>query len=150
MTIENQTLNASNGAPVISAEGIFIDHYMKALSALQTTWLNYDGQEPLDVNKFNLQMQYLIRLLPDKATQDKIREEYEKQIAYFKDKNSQDKTADAKAGLIVVTELIRFITTSFDLLHYDVVGPVCDAQFIPASDVLEIPSIPGSVGNAQK
>jgi hypothetical protein len=145
MTLENQTPNASNGAPVVSAEGIFIDHYMKALTSLQTTWLNYDGQNELDLNKFNLQMQYLIRLLPDTTTQERIRNEYEKQIDFFKDKNSQDKTAEVKAGMVVVTELIRFITTSFDLLHYDVVGPVCDGQFI-SSDVLEIPD----VDNAQK
>ena len=147
MTLENQTQNASNSAPVVSAEGIFIDHYMKALTALQTTWLNYDGQNELDLNKFNLQMQYLIRLLPDHNTQEKVRKEYKKQIDHFKDENPQDKTAEVKAGLVIVTELIRFITTSFDLLHYDCVGPVCDGQFV-SSDVLEIPGMDGN--NAQK
>ena len=109
---------------IMSMDTVFVIHYMDALKELQNTWLNKEG---MNKDTFGLQLEYIIRLIPDEAVQAKIqakRKELKKE--YDKD---QDEWADVRAGLVVVTEIINFICSAFDLMHMDIVGPATSKQY---------------------
>jgi hypothetical protein len=124
--VENILDNKSQGNTVLSAEGIFIDHYFRAMEKLQSSWM---GSE-IDSKKFGMQIEYLIRLLPDYQTQTATREKFDKELDNYE---PDDKQRQYKAGLSIITELVRFVCTSFDLLHVDIVGPSTSEQFVPLS-----------------
>jgi hypothetical protein len=121
---ENILANKSQGNTVLSAEGIFIDHYFRAMEKLQSSWMGAD----IDAKKFGMQIEYLIRLLPDYQTQTAIREKFDNEIKNYEPDDDQKQY---KAGLSIITELVRFVCTSFDLLHIDIVGPSTSKEFLP-------------------
>ena len=57
----------------ISMEDTFVKHFMYALDRLQTCWMNDTG---FNEEKFNLQLLYLVRLLPDKEGQRTIMKQW--------------------------------------------------------------------------
>jgi hypothetical protein len=128
----------SQASGVMSLESVFIQHYMNAMTALQNCWLYSESDDGIDVNKFNIQLEYLIRLIPDADTQKKIRKEQDAAIKSFTE-NNLDHPLE-RAGLVVVTHLIEFICSSFDMIHIDIVGPATSKQYRDA--ILEIPDMP--------
>jgi len=126
----------ANSSSVMTAEGIFVLHYMDALTSLQKTWLSSSGS--IDEGKFNLQLEYLIRLIPDVKIQESVKKEF------LTSRDVCEKDSDGfenqRAGLCVVTHLIQFICTSFNLLHTDVIGPGTQAQYVGGT--IELPDMP--------
>jgi hypothetical protein len=117
----------------MSAEGIFLAHYMDSLYRLQNTWLNSGDADRIDQVRFDLQVEYLIRLIPKKDVRDEIYAEFSMELKKYKD----DPLANQKAGLAVVTKMIEFIVGSFDLLHIDIIGPAVVGQYNPDLEVPE-------------
>jgi hypothetical protein len=128
----SQTVQSTVGQ---SIESVFIVHYLQALDRLQSTWMDDDILN--NQNAFSLQLEYLIRLIPDRQVQDDIRKEYQTTLKSIN--KHVDPWAAQRAGLIVVTSLIEFLTSSFDLLHVDIFGPGINAEY---QDVVEIPDAP--------
>jgi hypothetical protein len=128
----SQTVQSTVGQ---SIEATFVAHYLMALDRLQSTWL--DGNILDNQNAFSLQLEYLIRLIPDRQVQDDIRKEYQTTLKSIN--KHVDPWAQQRAGLLVVTSLIEFLTSSFDLLHVDIFGPGVNAEY---RDVIEIPDAP--------
>ena len=133
----------SQASSAMSMEGVFIQHYMSALQALQNTWL-YSSDE-IDAAHFRIQLEYLIRLIPNREIQAKIRKEQDAAIKEF-NTHCID-FAEERAGLICVTHLIEFICNSFDLLHIDIFGPGVNGQY---QQLLEIPDMPVDISVSSK
>ena len=109
---------------IMSMDTVFVIHYMDALKELQNTWLNKDATNK---DAFHLQLEYIIRLIPDKEVQKTIHEEKDRLQTEYEKKN--DSYAEIRAGLVVVTEIINFICSAFDLMHMDIVGPATSKQY---------------------
>ena len=108
----------------MSMDTVFVIHYMDALKELQNTWLN---KEAMNKDAFHLQLEYIIRLIPDREVQKKIHDEKDKLQDEYE--RAHDNYAETRAGLVVVTEIINFICSAFDLMHMDIVGPATSKQY---------------------
>jgi hypothetical protein len=123
----------------ITLETRFVEHFMFALDRLQSCWIN-DSHEFLQ-KPFNLQLIYLIRILPDKAQQAQIMKDWNSHINEAKElMPSLDANEHAAyAGMEIVTELMLFVCNNFDLLKVDITGPATAKQWQKA--VIEIPDM---------
>lgn len=128
--------DSSEGA--ISLEGRFVEHYFRALDELQKCWNNDSGFKK---ERYNLQLLYLIRLLPDKTKQKDIlrrwgeaQEDIDKLMPSLSQAERQ-----SYAGMEVVTELVLFVCDAFELINSDITGPATSKQYREA--VLQIPDM---------
>jgi hypothetical protein len=113
-------------------EAVFVSLYVDALRKLESTWM--DSDKVVDEAHFNMQLEFLIRLIPKRETQERIRKERDEQLKLFEGLDF----AEQRAGLCIVTHLIEFLTQSFDLLHTDIFGPSIASQF---RTITEIPDM---------
>ena len=122
---------------VLSMESTFVQHFMYALDRLQETWNSPEG---FSKEKFNMQLLYLVRLLPDKPKQKEILSQWSSAKSdidkIFPSLSESDR--QAYAGMEIVTELIIFICDAFDLVHTDIPGPATAKQF--EAEATEMPS----------
>jgi hypothetical protein len=110
---------------------------MFALDRLQSCWINETHtflQKP-----FNLQLLYLIRILPDKEQQKKILKQWNDTITEAQElmPSLEKGEHQAYAGMEIVTELMLFVCNNFDLLNVNITGPATAKQWQKA--VIEIP-----------
>lgn len=140
-TTPNISQGTASGA-ILSMDTVFVLHYMGALENLQKTWI--ECEHVVDAGKFFLQVEYLVRLIPDREIQKKIENERSELFGQFK-KDGLDHP-DIRAGMIVITHLVEFICNSFDLLHLDITGAATIKQYRDA--VLEIPDMPEETAKA--
>lgn len=121
----------------ISLEGRFVEHYFRALDSLQGCWNNDTGFKK---EQFNLQLLYLIRLLPDKNKQKDILEQWgEAQAATKLIHNLTEGERQSYAGMEVVTELVLFVCDAFELINSDITGPATSKQYRDAA--LQVPDM---------
>jgi hypothetical protein len=123
----------------ITLETRFVEHFMFALDRLQSCWINETHtflQKP-----FNLQLLYLIRILPDKSKQAGILRQWNDTILEAKELMPSLGTEEhqAYAGMEIVTELMLFVCNNFDLLNVDITGPATSKQWQKA--VIEVPDM---------
>jgi hypothetical protein len=123
-------------ATSMSMEAVFVSLYVDALRKLESTWM--DSEKVVDEAHFNMQLEFLIRLIPNEEIQNTIRKERTEQIMIFKNEDFPEQ----RAGLVVVTHLIKFLTQSFDLLHTDIFGPSISSQFRAATEIPDMPPSP--------
>jgi hypothetical protein len=123
----------------VSLEETMVRHFFYGLDRLQTCWVNDTG---FNKEKFNLQLLYLIRLLPNKTKQAEIMtawnsslEEFEKLMPALSPSERQ-----SYAGMEVVTEIVMFVCQAFDLINEDILGPATSKQYQDA--VIELPDMP--------
>lgn len=148
----------------LSMEGILVQYYMIALDRLQECWNNDEG---LNVKRFEYQILYLIRTLPDPQKQKYIINQW---LAPTSGEAEPPDMTDAQKvawrGMRAVTEVIKFICETFDLTHSDIIGPATNKQFVRAPieiddmtpEILMVPQVPGGapeevaivVGDVQK
>jgi len=133
----------------ISPEGIVVKHFMDQISLLPQTWMGDGG---FDRQRFNLQIGFLIRHLPDRKTQELAMQKWEQKTRELKISQFDSSEVAAFAGMEVVTELMQFIYEAFELINVDVVGPATTKQFrdstidIPDQDEIiniDEPFVPG-------
>lgn len=126
----------------ISMEDTYVKHYMYALDRLQSCWVNDSG---FNKDKFNLQLLYLIRLLPDKIVQKKILKGWNESINQSKDDmpNLTEAEIQSFAGMEVVTELILFVCDAFELINTDIVGPATTKQY--QREVIQLQEMPEDI-----
>ena len=115
---------------VLSLEGILVKSFFIGLDRLQTTWMG----EGFDQKKFNLQLLYLIRTVPDKKRQQKILDDwYKAQTETDKIPGLDKNETAAYVGMEVVTEIIMFVCDAFELVNTDITGPATTKQMQRAS-----------------
>lgn len=122
----------------VSLEGRFIEHYFRSLDSLQTCWINDRGFDP---TKFNLQLLYLIRLLPDKGKQQHIMQKWGESQDDVKKlmPGLTDGERQAYTGMEVVTELVLFVCDAFELINSDITGPATSKQYRDA--IIQVPDM---------
>lgn len=120
----------------ISMEDTFVRHFMYALDRLQSTW---SGEGGLDEKKFNMQLLYLIRILPNRKKQSEIFKQWDKAQADMGGMAFSPAERKAFAGMEVVTELIMFVCDAFELINTDITGPATSKQYQDA--VLQLPEM---------
>lgn len=126
-----------------SLEDSFTNVYWRALGNLQSCWM---GDSGFDSRKFNQQLLFLIRLLPDKDKQDailKVWADAVKETAAVAELDGigLDKSEiTSYAGMEVVTETVLFIVQAFELIHNDITAPATSKEYQRA--VLEVPDMP--------
>jgi hypothetical protein len=119
---------------VLSLEGILVKSFFIGLDRLQSTWMG----ESFDQKKFNLQLLYLIRTVPDRKTQKKILENWDRAQRETKAIPGLDERETvAYVGMEVVTEIIMFVCSAFELINTDITGPATTKQMQRAS--IEVP-----------
>lgn len=117
-------------------EDTFVRHFMYALDRLQSTW---SGDTGLDEKKFNMQLLYLIRILPDRKKQTEIFQQWAKAQDDMAGMDFSKAERKAFAGMEVVTELILFVCDAFELINTDITGPATSKQYQDA--VLQLPEM---------
>jgi hypothetical protein len=123
---------------VMTMEGVYVQHYMKAMDKLQEAWM---GEKGFDRDKFNAQLLYLMRLLPDKKKQKEILINWlESKTAHEQMGLSANET-QMFSGMEVVTEVVLFVCQAFELVNEDIIGPATAKQYQNAAIVLpEMPT----------
>ena len=130
-----------------SVETLFLLHYLQALQKLQDTFLSPNaGDRGEDGNPrtcnpplhlFNLQLAYILALIPDHDRQNSIKAEMREYKQHLKTLGVKDDVIDYHAGFYIVTEIIKFLNSSLDLTHTDIIGDVCeipDTTFIVSKE----------------
>lgn len=113
----------------------FVDKYFKSLTNLEQIWLSGDT---FDEAKFNKQMLFLIRLIPDKKKQIEIIKEWDKGTQRYKDLGFlKDTEVRFFSGLEIVTELILFIGKAFEIINEDITAPATTKEYRRAE--LDVP-----------
>lgn len=128
--------NSADG--VISLEGILVKHFFIGLDRLQSTWMG----EQFEQTKYNMQILYLIRLLPDRSKQKavmKIWAKAQEETEAIPGLSLSKSEIAAYAGMDVVTEIIMFVCEAFELVNTDITGPATSKQYQKAS--IEIPDM---------
>ena len=125
---DKKPFNQAGSQAVMSLEGVFLYHYMQAIDRLQECWMG-DGR--FDSQRFEHQILFLIRLLPDRTRQEAIMK------GWLVDAKEKYKTwgisqnqVTAFAGMEVVTEIIAFLCEAFELTHSDITGPATNKQYL--------------------
>lgn len=114
--MQNVYTGANN--QVVSAEASFIQLYVDALVKLQDTWMQ--SPDGFDEKKFHAQHEFLLRLIPDLNKQEEIRK---RQIElYEKFSAAGDDMPEVRASLCVVTEMVMFIGSTFEIFKSNVWG----------------------------
>jgi hypothetical protein len=117
----------------VSLESEYLRFFLDALSQLPKIWLERDGEgnRKFDPATFNLQLLYLIRILPNSEEQDEIIRRWGNSSTTFKNTGLKlsDVEIQAYAGMEIVTSLIIYITQALDLVSEDVVAPGTDKEF---------------------
>ena len=110
----------------ISPEGIVVKHFMEQIALLPQTWMSDGG---FDSRKFNLQIGFLVRHLPDRKTQEVAMKKWDDSLKTLKSQHFDSQEIAAFAGMEVVTELMQFIYEAFELINIDIVGPATSRQY---------------------
>jgi hypothetical protein len=129
-------IQSPTSGAAMTMDAIVGQHYFDALKSLQDTWLN--SEKDVDAVHFGMQIEYLICLIPDEKEQERIQKERVRLQEEYKSKKFDHPME--RAGLRVVTHLVRFVYASFDLMHFDIVGPATSRQYRDA--VAEVPDMP--------
>jgi hypothetical protein len=96
------------------------------------------GSEDINKGRFNFQIAYLLALIPDPKTRADITAE---QIVLTDElKRKGDVYAAERAGFIVVSKIIDFLTSTFDLVHSDINGALSEYEI--NSDEVMMPQQP--------
>jgi hypothetical protein len=113
----------------ISLEDTFLRLYIGALDRFQETWMSKDMG--FDKERFNRQLMFLIALIPDRAKQATLIQDWVKaqkehitsEILMTKDESI------FYAGQAVTTELILFLTQALELSNEDIVAPGTSREY---------------------
>lgn len=133
--------SSTDGAET-SLEDSFTNVYWRALGNLQSCWMGDSGFDP---RKFNQQLLFLIRLLPDKKKQEEILKTWAEAATETREAAELDGIGLEKseitsyAGMEVVTETVIFIVQAFELIHTDIIAPATSKEYQRA--VLEVPDM---------
>jgi len=141
--IMGYNIKSLNDGAETSLEDSFTNVYWRALGNLQSCWMGDNGFDP---RKFNQQILFLVRMLPDKDKQKHILKVWAEAAEDIRRVSELDGIGLDKseitsyAGMEVVTETIMFIVQAFELIHTDITAPATSKEYQRA--VLEIPDMP--------
>jgi len=105
----------------------FTDLYFDALRSLQKIWL---GDQEFNPKKFNMQILFLTRLMPDKKKQIAVLKKWDTAIEDLKSvKNLEQDEIKFFSGMEVVTDVVMYIGQAFDIINEDIVAPATSKQY---------------------
>lgn len=125
--MEQHTTSTQPVAVGTSLESLFLLHYLQSLTTLQNILVNpaYPDNETR-FTAFNLQSIYILHLIPDATKRNEIIEAIDKieseQIINGKFKNKKDNLYFAR--MLVVSEIVKYLQNSLDLIHSDILGAI--------------------------
>jgi hypothetical protein len=123
MIPQNNTIQTQG----LSLETTFVGLYVNSLMKLQDCWFAGDK---LSKEKFDMQIDYLISLLPDREKRLAVMKEQSRLRKELTDIDPDDANIEQRVGLVVVSSLVEFLTESFGLIHSDIIGPATDNEVI--------------------
>jgi hypothetical protein len=123
MTAQPNAGDAPPGNIGTSLEGLFLQHFLIALTKLQES-MRDGADEEKRWEWFNLQSMYVLKLIPDRDQQEEILKLIDAKEAEYKKNRTYtgEYTAGYVARLEVVTEVIMYLSNSLDLVNNDIIG----------------------------
>lgn len=126
------TDGSQSSSQAISMESVFVMMFKGALDKFQETWM---GENGFNESKYNMQLMYLIHLNPDEEAQKRIWKAYNEKHEETSAMNLTQDQKTAAAGMVAVTEVVRFVCNTFDLIHSDIIGPARNKDAVAIDDM---------------
>ena len=141
--MENTNKYDRSSEGTLSLEEVLVKHFFYSLDTFRSSWHGESGT--LNKTQFNLDLLYLIRLLPKKSKQDEILAKWAAAQESMQDiKGVSKDEMIAFVGMEVVTEIVLFICDAFELINEDITGPATSKQY--QDQAIEIPDMPVDYG----
>ncbi len=119
----------------ISLKETFMKHFFYAMDDLRETWKG----KPLSKEEFNMDILYLISLIPnDKRQRDVLAKWSKAQDENYQIQENLHLTREeviAYSGFAAVTEIVKFLCDSFELATEDIIGPATSAEYMPVNPI---------------
>jgi|APFre7841882654_1041346.scaffolds.fasta_scaffold64847_2 hypothetical protein len=120
----------------VSPEGIVVMHYMKQIDKIPETYL---GEGGFNKEKFTLHVLFLIAHLPDENSRRTAKKRWDDVATLLNKEDFNQWEVAATAGMEVISDIMQFIYSAFELIHIDVDGPATSKQF--RDSMIEIPDV---------
>lgn len=115
------------GTSTNSLEGLFLFHFLYSMTKLQEI-LTSPGytDESERFAAFNLQSQYILHLIPDNDRRTHIADRIDEvEAELIKNKKFAGEYSNKYvARMLVVSEIVQYLTESLDLIHSDILGSI--------------------------
>lgn len=108
-----------------SLEAIYLSHILETMKELR--WCFKDK----DVETFSLYIEYLKSATLGEQIQSKMDEDIKKLKDKLKRENVKPPISDFRVGFLVVKEVMKYLNTSLDLTHEDIIGQAYDIEDLP-------------------
>ena len=109
-----------------SLESLFLFHHLDALTRLEniiTMPLSLEERSAL----ITLQVHYLLHLIPnDQKQQDILKRSIEAEEHLKTIREMEDQERHISAQFVIVTEVIKYLNSSMDIVHEDILGAAGD------------------------
>jgi hypothetical protein len=127
MSTDPSTMQPTGSMATTSLEGLFLFHYLFSLTRLQQILTDpVYVEESARFNAFTLQSQYILHLIPEKSRRDDIQTKIDEVETKLKtEKKYTGEYANIYiARMLVVSEIVKYLTESLDLIHSDILGSI--------------------------
>jgi len=108
-----------------SLEAIYLSHILETMKELR--WCFKDK----DVETFSLYIEYLKSATLGEDIQAKIEGDIKALKKKLKDERVNPPISDFRVGFLVVKEVMKYLNTSLDLTHEDIIGLAYDLEGLP-------------------
>lgn len=112
-----------------SLEAIYLSHILETMKELR--WCFKDK----DVETFSLYIEYLKSATLGEQIQNSMDSDIKKLKAKLKAENVKPPISDFRVGFLVVKEVMKYLNTSLDLTHEDIIGQAYDIDELPEEQV---------------
>ena len=130
MAVQTSLPTGGESGGATSIQGLFLIHHLMALQSLQNILIGHYETERERLGAFERQSMYLISLITDDDARSNIEIAIRKKEAELKldplyDTSEEDVDGNKiYARLSVVTELCRYLASSMDLIHHDIISSI--------------------------
>jgi hypothetical protein len=130
MAVQTSLPTGGESGGATSIQGLFLIHHLMALQSLQNILIGHYESERERLGAFERQSMYLVSLITDDDARANIEVAIRKKEAELKENPLYDSSEDEGdnnkiyARLSVVTELCRYLASSMDLIHHDIISSI--------------------------
>ena len=130
MAVQTSLPTGGESGGATSIQGLFLIHHLMALQSLQNILIGHYESERERLGAFERQSMYLVSLITDDDARSNIEVAIRKKEAELKENPLYDSSEDEGdnnkiyARLSVVTELCRYLASSMDLIHHDIISSI--------------------------
>jgi hypothetical protein len=112
-----------------SLEAIYLSHILETMKELR--WCFKDK----DVETFSLYIEYLKSATLGEMIQSQMDKDISKLKERLKKENVNSPIKDFRVGFLVVKEVMKYLNTSLDLTHEDIIGQAYDIEDLPEEQI---------------